>query len=248
MHYAWEALAAGVYRCRLPFLDVSVGLVTGPSAVVLIDCGSTLAEAEGIAEDVLDICGRPVTDVVLTHHHFDHILGSAGFPNARLHGSGPVATALSSRIGVMREDALRYGAPAEEINRTVDRIRSLDHVVSSARIDMGDRNVRVEHPGRGHTDHDLVVLAWPGNPGDRPVVFCGDLVEESAAPAVDEGSDLASWPVTLDQVVRMGGPDAVYVPGHGTVVSAGFLAEQRDWLRRAAGNVTGDPDRAAREG
>lgn len=248
MHYAWDALAAGVSRCRLPFLDVTVGLITGPSAVVLIDCGTTLAEAERIAEDVIELCGRPVTDVVLTHHHFDHILGSAGFPNARLHGSAPVAMALSSGIRVVREHAVSYGAPPDEIDRTVDRIRSLDHVVSSTRIDMGDRIVRVEHPGRGHTDHDLVAVAWPRDPGDRPVVFCGDLVEESADPAVDDGSDLASWPATVDDLLRLGGPDAIYVPGHGAVVSAGFLTEQRDWLRRAAGNVTGDPDRAAREG
>jgi len=27
MHYHWESLAAGVHRCRLPFLDVTVGFI-----------------------------------------------------------------------------------------------------------------------------------------------------------------------------------------------------------------------------
>ena len=46
MNYAWESLATGVYRCRLPFLDVTVGLVHGPGRVLLIDCGTTLSEAD----------------------------------------------------------------------------------------------------------------------------------------------------------------------------------------------------------
>ena len=29
MNFAWERLGDGVYRCRLPFLDVSIGLVYG---------------------------------------------------------------------------------------------------------------------------------------------------------------------------------------------------------------------------
>ena len=44
--------AAGVHRCRLPFLDVTVGLVAGVDDGVLIDCGTTLSEAADIIADV----------------------------------------------------------------------------------------------------------------------------------------------------------------------------------------------------
>jgi glyoxylase-like metal-dependent hydrolase (beta-lactamase superfamily II) len=74
MRYGWETLSSGVYRCRLPFLDVTVGLVTGPRGVLLIDCGTTLTEAGRIAEDVRELAGAEVTHLVMTHHHFDHIL------------------------------------------------------------------------------------------------------------------------------------------------------------------------------
>jgi len=79
MHYHWEPLAEGVHRCRLPFLDVTVGVLQGSSAILLIDSGTTLLEASRIAEDVAVITGGAVTHLVLTHHHFDHVLG-AGFP------------------------------------------------------------------------------------------------------------------------------------------------------------------------
>ena len=88
----------------------------------------------------------------------------------------------------------------------------------------------VDYPGRGHTDHDLTVLVPAADPGDRTVVFCGDLIEESADPAIDSGSDLDSWPASIERLLELGGPNARYVPGHGATVDAEFLVQQRDWL------------------
>ena len=63
-------------------------------------------------------------------------------------------------------------------------------------------------------------------------MFCGDLVEESGDPAIDADSDVAAWPGTLDRLLAAGGPDAVYVPGHGAVVDTAFIRRQQRWLRR----------------
>ena len=230
MQYEWDSLAAGVRRCRLPFLDVTIGLVSGPTGVLLIDCGTTLSEASAVADDVHRLTGRAVTHVVMTHHHFDHILGSAGFPGAQTYAAPAVAAALTTGLSDVRAHALRYGANPDDVDRAIAAARALDHVVSNTVIDVGDRVVTVVHPGRGHTDHDLVVVVPPADPGAPTVVFCGDLVEESADPAVDDGSDLAAWPATLDRLLNLGGEDAIYVPGHGAVVDAGFVRRQRDWL------------------
>ena len=69
------------------------------------------------------------------------------------------------------------------------------------------------------------------------VLFTGDLVEESGDPVVDADSDVTAWPATLDRLLAMGGPEASYVPGHGSVVDAAFVRRQRDWLRARAGDV-----------
>jgi glyoxylase-like metal-dependent hydrolase (beta-lactamase superfamily II) len=237
VHYEWEQLADRVYRCRLPFLDVTVGLVHGHRAALLIDCGTTLAEADRIADDVRELTGAEVTHLVMTHHHFDHILGSGGFPHAQTYATAPVAAALSIGIAAVRAYALRYGTDPADLDRAIAAARAPDHVIEnididlgdrSIDIDLGDRSVRVEHPGRGHTDHDLIVVVPTTGPG--PVVFCGDLIEESADPAIDEGSDVAAWPESLNRVLAVGGEGARYVPGHGAVVDAGFVRRQRDWL------------------
>jgi glyoxylase-like metal-dependent hydrolase (beta-lactamase superfamily II) len=239
VNFAWEPLSATVRRCRLPFLDVTVGVVWGTHGVLLIDTGTTLAEATAVHADVRQFTGRPVTHVVLTHKHFDHVLGSSAFSGAEIYCAPEVADYLSAGADELRADALRHGAAADEIDRAIAALRPPDRPGHEAVIDLGGRGVWVSHPGRGHTTADLIVWV-PGLEGaaERAVVFCGDLVEESADPAIDADSDVGAWPHTLDTMLRVGGADAVYVPGHGAVVDAGFIENERSWLLRYR---SGDP-------
>lgn len=164
MNVAWDTLGDGTFRCRLPFLDVTVGLVVGRTGRLLIDAGTTLTEAQAIAQDVQEIA------------------------------------------------ALR--TPEHQIQRTV--------------IDLGDRSVSISHPGRGHTDHDVIAVITDE---EQTIVFCGDLVEQSGDPCIDTDSDVAAWPATLDRVIEAGRENAVFVPGHGAVVGIDFVRGQQAWLR-----------------
>jgi glyoxylase-like metal-dependent hydrolase (beta-lactamase superfamily II) len=231
VHFDWERLADGVHRCRLPFLDVTVGLVQGRSGVLLVDTGTTLTEAAAIDADVRQLARSRVTHVVLTHKHFDHVLGSSVFADAETYCAPGVVEYLSSATDQLRDDALHYGADPDEVDRAIAALRPPQHAIDNAVVDLGNRQVTIAHVGRGHTDADLVVVV-PGDDADRVVVFTGDLVEESGDPAVDADSDVAAWPATLDRVLAIGGLDASYVPGHGSVVDARFVRGQRDWLRR----------------
>lgn len=230
MHFDWERLTEGVHRCRLPFLDVTVGLVQGRTGILLIDTGTTLTEAAVIDGDVRQLAGRRVTHVVLTHSHFDHVLGSGLFVDAETYCAPEVIEYLSSATDQLRNDALHYGADPDEIDRAIAALRPPQHAVDNAVIDLGNRRVTIAHVGRGHTDSDRVAVV-PATDGNRVVVFTGDLVEESGDPAIDADSDVAAWPDTLDRLLALGGPDAIYVPGHGSVVDAEFVRRQQDWLR-----------------
>ncbi|OBI42881.1 MBL fold metallo-hydrolase [Mycobacterium sp. E796] len=229
MRFAWEELTAGVHRCRLPFCDVTVGLIAGRTGALLVDTGSTLAEAAAIDADVREVAGRSVSHVVLTHKHFDHVLGSSVFADADMYCAPEVVDCLSTGTEELRVDALSNGADAGEIDRAIAALRPPQHGIYDAVIDLGDRTATIAHPGRGHTTSDLVVVASDDGAGPV-VVFTGDLVEESADPAIDADSDVAAWPATLDRVLEIGGPQAVYVPGHGRAVGAAFIRRQRDWL------------------
>jgi glyoxylase-like metal-dependent hydrolase (beta-lactamase superfamily II) len=227
MNFAWEPLADGVSRCRLPFLDVTIGLVWSNAGALLIDAGTTLTEAEAIRTDAEAIAGREVSHVVLTHKHFDHVLGASAFDGAAVYCAPAVATTMADHAERLRADAVHYGANPREVDDAVAVLTTPEHQVSSAVIDLGDRVVSVSHPGRGHTDHDLIAAVAGA---DRSVVFCGDLIEESNDPCIDTDSDLAAWPATLDRLLKAGGENAVYVPGHGATVDAGFVRRQQEWL------------------
>jgi glyoxylase-like metal-dependent hydrolase (beta-lactamase superfamily II) len=231
VHFAWEQLAEGVHRCRLPFCDVTVGLVQGRTGTLLIDTATTLTEAAAIERDAQQITKGLITHVVLTHKHFDHVLGSSQFADADIYCAPEVVEYLSSATDQIRVDALHYGADAAEVDRAIAALRPPRRGIYEATIELGDRTVTITHPGRGHTTSDLIVVVAAAEGEQSPtVVFTGDLVEESADPAIDADSDVAAWPATLDRVLEIGGPNAVYVPGHGSVVDAEFIRRQRDLL------------------
>lgn len=232
MNYTWERLGDGVFRCRLPYLDVTVGVVRGATGTLLVDTGTTLTEARAVDRDVRDLTSTPVSHIVLTHNHFDHILGSSAFAGAEIYCASAVAATMADATGWLRADALRHGADEAEVGRAIAALRVPEHRITGAAVDLGDRTVSVSHPGAGHTRHDLIVVVPAG---DRSVVFCGDLVEESGDPVIGADSDTAAWPGTLDGVLAAGGPGAVFVPGHGAVVDAAFVRRQQRWLREAAG-------------
>jgi glyoxylase-like metal-dependent hydrolase (beta-lactamase superfamily II) len=234
VHFDWEQLTDSVHRCRLPFLDVTVGLVQGRSGALLVDTGTTLVEAQAIDADVQQIAERRVTHVVLTHKHFDHVLGSGVFAEAQIYCAPQVLDYLTTATDQLRDDALRYGADVEEVDRAIAALRPPQHATDSAVVDLGNFHVTIAHLGRGHTTSDLVVVVL-GDDRDRVVVFSGDLIEESGDPAIDADSDVAAWPTTLDRLLAVGGPDAIYGPGHGCVVDAEFVRRQRDWLSSRRG-------------
>jgi glyoxylase-like metal-dependent hydrolase (beta-lactamase superfamily II) len=125
-----------------------------------------------------------------------------------------------------------------------------DHTFSSVTVlDLGDRQVELLHPGRGHTAGDAV-LRVP----DADVVLAGDLVEESGPPAYGVDCHPLDWPGTLDVVLTLLTPGSVVVPGHGARVDRDFVEQQRQDVAIAAQTIrdlaaAGVPaDRALAEG
>ncbi len=162
VHYDWEGLTGSVHRCRLPFCDVTIGLVQGGSGALLIDTGTTLVEAAAIDADVREIAGRAVTHVVLTHKHFDHVLGASQFTGAEVFCAPEVVEYLSSATDQLRDDALSYGADAAEVDRAIAALKAPQHGISRRRH-RSRRSQRNDRPP-GPRSHN----GGPGRAGDCP--------------------------------------------------------------------------------
>ncbi|WP_338696368.1 MBL fold metallo-hydrolase [Streptomyces sp. Q6] len=229
----WEELAPRVGRVRLPGWDCTTGLVVGDGAALLIDTGSSLREGSRLRADVRRLLtphGR-VTHIALTHPHFDHVFGTAAFAGVEVYGAVGVDAVFAHGADALRSDAVGHGLDEDLAGEASDLLVTPHHrVCGEWTLDLGGGlQVLLANVGPAHSGHDLAVLV-PGIAGAPEIVFCGDLVEESGEPQA--GSDAAprQWPAALDRLVALGGEDAVYVPGHGSVVNAGFVREQRATL------------------
>ncbi|MEV7089542.1 MBL fold metallo-hydrolase [Streptomyces sp. NPDC093085] len=251
--HGWERLAPGVGRRRLPGWDATVGLVCGEGGALLYDTGSSPAEGVELAVPVRALLGgRRVTHVALSHPHFDHVLGTVAFPGAAVYGAAGMAELLAGAgAEELCAEAVREGVPEAAARAAVARLVLPGHEVGAGdgeevTVDLGGgQRVVLVNAGPGHTAHDLAALvpgagpvasgARPGLPGASPVVFCGDLVEESGAPQAGRDAVPEAWPAALDRLLALGGEGAVYVPGHGAVVDAAFVRAQRAALAEQFG-------------
>ncbi|MGK5533500.1 MBL fold metallo-hydrolase [Streptomyces sp. URMC 129] len=239
METSWEEVASGVLRIRLPGWDETVGAVAGADGVLLIDAGPSRTAAERLAARLRALLGAPVTRVAITHPHFDHILGLAAFPGAEAYGAAGLGAHLADGgRAALAADAVRHGADraAAETDATA-LARAWHEVDGQLAVDLGGgRRAVLTDLGAAHSPHDLAVLVRGGD-GTPPVVFCGDLVEESGEPQAGPDADPARWPAALDRLLALGGQDARYVPGHGAVVDAAFVLAQRETLARRFGGA-----------
>jgi glyoxylase-like metal-dependent hydrolase (beta-lactamase superfamily II) len=224
----WERVAPRVGRRRLPEWDCTVGLVVGEGAALLIDAGSSLAEGARLRREAQALAGHRVTLVALTHPHFDHVFGAAAFAGAEILVADGSSEVYENGRGELCVDAVRNGLDPRAAEEAADAlVRPRGFVRGTRRLELpGGIEVLLVRTGAGHTAHDLVVVV----PGDPTVVFCGDLVEESGEPQAGPDAVPSRWPAALDLLLGLGGEDAVYVPGHGAVVDAGFVRSQRDAL------------------
>ncbi|MFI6348964.1 MBL fold metallo-hydrolase [Streptomyces sp. NPDC050560] len=239
----WEAVTASAARVRLAPWDCGAALVRTPVGPLLVDAGADLRQGAALREAARARAGAPVACVAFTHPHFDHVLGAAALSGARGYGAAGIGSALLAGPGpgglaALRADALREGAEPGAVARACAALGGPGSPAAAPVEVAGELwlgppggGVLLVALGAAHSPCDLAVVV-PGAGGEPPVVFCGDLVEESGPPQAGQDAAPGRWPAALDRLLALGGPDARYVPGHGAVVDAAFVRRQRDALAR----------------
>ncbi|MBQ1050492.1 MBL fold metallo-hydrolase [Micromonospora sp. C51] len=244
-------VADRVLVLREPVLAVNVTLVLGDGAALLVDTLSTAGQATELAAAVRAVTTDPLT-LVNTHHHYDHCFGNAtlaGEPARPVWAHELAAATIRDEADRLRREAYAELHPthpelAAELADTA--LLAPTHTVrTEAILDVGGRQVVLRHPGRGHTDADLVVQV-----PDADLLVAGDLVEQAGPPAFEDSYPL-QWPDALAELSRSISPATVVVPGHGEPVDAEFVRAQHAqlvelaWLIRAGHTGGAPPERVA---
>jgi glyoxylase-like metal-dependent hydrolase (beta-lactamase superfamily II) len=212
---------------RQQWYDLNVCLVRGSAGLLVVDTQASAQAARQIVDEIRELGIGEITAIVNTHEHFDHTFGNGAFREA--YGEVPihaheVAAAQTIEAGewVKQRFEAEWDDPhRDEVLET--EIVPADQTFSSVRVlDLGDRQVELAHPGRGHTAGDAVIRV-----PDADIVLAGDLVEESGPPAYGLDCHPLDWPGTLDVVLNLMAVDTVVVPGHGALVDRDFVEQQR---------------------
>ncbi len=195
-------------------LGGNVGILRTERGAVVVDTMTFRMQGERIRLLAERLGGGPVQAVLNTHYHRDHTHGNPAFPA----GLRIVATARTL-------DHLRTRDAGFWRGPTAERLPS-ETFVAEHELRIGGKTIRALHPGRGHTDGDLVVLFVE----DR-VVHLGDLLFQGRYPTVDleAGGSFPAWIESLDRVLELEFDRAI--PGHGPLTDREGLRAFQDFLR-----------------
>lgn len=189
----------------------NIGFVIGDVSVAVIDSGGSPEVGEGVWRAIRARTDLPVSHLILTHMHPDHILGAAVFEKvgAVVIGHAGLERALEDRGAYYLKSIARQIGSEPMIGGTIAQVNL--PVADRAEIDLGGRVLDLVAWPTAHTPTDLTVQ-------DRATgtLFTGDLVFDGHIPVLD--GSLRGWQGVLGKLERI--PAAVAVPGHGAVTMA----------------------------
>ena len=258
-----EEVAPGITRIALPLTGlpsgVNVHLLRGDGPTTLIDAAiPTEGSWRGLEAGLAAVGAAPtdVEQVVLTHHHVDHVglAGRLGELGARIVAQPPVAEALADPRGFHEREldwgerhVARHAAPVEILGSPRAAVRMLDgfrpwsdvaEIVEGDVVPAGDLRLRVlARPGHSPTDTLLV-------DEERGIAAVGDHLFATApltpvlGSMVDpRGRPAADYLRAIEETAARG--ERLLLTGHGPALDdpAATIADRRAALDRRTARI-----------
>lgn len=219
-----EGTSALGSKANQNFISNAAFVVT-PAGVVVIDALGSPELARRLVAQIAQITPKPITHVIVTHYHADHIYGLQTFKDM---GARVIAHRAALQYLNSETARLRLQVSREELAPWVDAntrlVEADDWLDKSQVVTVGGVRFEINPVGPAHTPEDLVVYL----PSEK-VLFAGDLVFRSRIPYVGQ-ADSRHWITALDSLLKF--DTKVIVPGHGALSSEARKDMQltRDYL------------------
>lgn len=207
----------------------NTAVLIGDNGVLVVD-PKFASPGRRLRTIIRSLTDKPVTMIINTHYHADHAHGNVNYP-----GAGEVIAHRRTRAHLLaRDEGFWEIEPAWSAlpNALMDDDRQFQ---------FGDESVRVMHPGRGHTDGDIVVYF-----SRRRMLHTGDLFVHGIYPVIDRraGGTAREWVDSLDRVLGVTEAER-YVPGHGALATRADVERFREYLRSLVSQVERATNRGA---
>ena len=204
---SFDQLGEGLYAYTAEG-DPNSGIIVGDDGVMVVDAQATPAMAQDVIARVAKVTDKPIKYVLLSHYHAVRVLGASAYTGA------DIICSDTARAMIVERGQQDMDSEIGRFPRLFNAVESVPGLTwptivfeKEMTLWMGKLEVRIMHPGRGHTKGDTAV--WL--PQQR-ILFSGDLVEADAACYTGDAY-LADWPATLDALAALK-PETL-VPGRG---------------------------------
>lgn len=194
----------------------NVGCIRTANHIVVIDTGMTPIIAQKFHQRVQQEIGTPITEVILTHYHSDHVFGAQEFQKYPLIASSKMAKLYPKLLKDQwspesLEEMRKYRAETDPVlNRQLENLQIITPTKTFEKsLFLGENNeIEIHHTG-GHTAGHSMVYFVP-----ERVLFAGDLVFCQEYPyAGDSTNSPSDWIKAFEKILKMS-VDTI-VPGHG---------------------------------
>ena len=232
MSLSFEARTPYLLSAKSRGLAMNTGILHEGDHAVLIDPALFPDEIDDIAA-FCDAHGMRVESIILTHHHWDHVLGAARFASARIVTQQSYVAQTALELDHTRSSVERcYGAQGIMLpvpfeppmpDQTVEHITGLM---------VGDLRVQLFHTPGHARDHLSIYDA------ETCSLWAGDLLSDLEIPFVSDRLD--AYERTLGMFAAMN--IRVLIPGHGSVTTdvaeiRGRIAVDRAYLAELRSKV-----------
>lgn len=203
----------------------------GGNTAVFIRAGGVLlvdTKVAGWGQPLIDkvrtLTDRPITTIVNTHAHYDHVDGNPEFPT-----SVDIVTHENTKTFMEQRNPV-YGLQLDIPNpfeNSGGRGMPTRTFTDALTLGSGADAVELRYYGRAHTGGDAYVIF----PAAR-VMHAGDTFPNKGAPIMDKnnGGSGVDYPETLARAAKAPNVDRV-ITGHGATVAIAELQEYADFNR-----------------
>ncbi|MFL2679632.1 MAG: quinoprotein relay system zinc metallohydrolase 2 [Alphaproteobacteria bacterium] len=187
----------------------NVGFIIGSESIAVIDTGGTPNIGKKMKKRIREISDLPITHIIITHSHPDHIFGTEVFINEKVKilGHEKLKRALLNNFEFYRN--LQFNLIKEENIKNVNFFEPNQSIKvnETLSINIGDRELLIKAWPSGHTDNDLSVYDKKTN------FFWSENIFVNRIPSIRASTK--GWLSNLKEISKMN--IKMIIPGHGPV-------------------------------